>query len=60
MEVTQDNSILIIKYNLWISVVFKRLVSDAPYLIHDTTMTPNITGRGVLPIENGLVQYLIS
>ena len=37
-----------------IAVIFKRFVSETPYLIHDTTKAPHITGSGVLLVMNGL------
>ena len=37
-----------------ILVGFKRLVSQTPYLIHDTAKAPHITGSGVLPVVDGL------
>ena len=34
--------------NLQIAVVLEGLLSETPYLIHDTTKAPHITGSGVL------------
>jgi hypothetical protein len=41
-------------YILQISATFKRFVSETPYLIHDTTKAPHITGSGVLLVVEGL------
>ena len=40
----------------WISKIFKRFVSETPYLIHDTTKAPHITGSGVLLVVNSLLR----
>ena len=37
-----------------IALIFKRFVSETPYLIHDTTKAPYITGSGVLLVVHGL------
>ena len=39
---------------LQISMLFKRFVSETPYLIHDTAKAPHITGSRVLLVVNGL------
>ena len=47
----------IIQNNTWylnIGILFKWLMSKTPYLIHDTTKTPHITGSGVLLVVYGL------
>ena len=45
-----------IKSYFWISMIFKWLVSKTPYLIHDTTKAPHVTGSGVLLVVDGLVR----
>ena len=40
--------------NLCIAEKFKRFVSETPYLIHDTTKAPHITGSGVLLVVESL------
>ena len=40
--------------NLRIAISFKWFVSETPYLIHDTTKAPHITGSGVLLVVEGL------
>ena len=37
-----------------VGVFLKRFVSETPYLIHDTTKAPHITGSGVLLVMDGL------
>ena len=52
--VDQLNTILV-------CVLFKWFVSETPYLIHDTTKAPHITGSGVLFVEDGLYKnYIIA
>ena len=46
--------LLLILANLSTGKVLKRSVSKTPYLIHDTTEAPHITGSGVLIVVNGL------
>ena len=45
---------IMIKFYFWIGMVFERLMSETPYLIHDTTKAPHITGSGVLLVMNSL------
>jgi len=42
------------KTNLVVSVSLKWFVSQTPYLIHQNTIAPHITGSGVLPIQQSL------
>ena len=35
--------------HLTVCVALKRLAAQAPYLIHHSTKTPDVTSRGVLP-----------
>ena len=42
------------KTNLDVSVSLKWFVSQTPYLVHQNTIAPHITGSGVLPIQQGL------
>ena len=43
-----------IVFDLWISNFLIRFASQAPYLIHEHTKTPHITGCGVFLEENCL------
>ena len=38
------------KTNLDIGVSLKRFVSQTPYLVHESTIAPHVTGRGIPPI----------
>ena len=46
-------------YTFNICMVFKWLVSETPYLIHDATITPHITGSGVFSIVKCLFESKI-
>jgi len=48
--------------HLLIGIALKWFVSQTPYLVHQNTIAPHITGSGVLPIQQSLqvswkVQY---
>ncbi len=34
--------------NLYIAIILEGFLTETPYLIHDTTKAPHITGSGVL------------
>ena len=46
------------KFNLRVGVALKWFVSQTPYLVHETSKTPHITGCRVLLIVYSLYTYM--
>ena len=45
---------IILYLHLIIGLVFKRFMSQTPYLVHESTKTPHITSSRVLLVEESL------
>ncbi len=60
MVTTCTANVISIYTNLFIVKIFKWLVSYTPYLIHDSSITPHITGTGILLEMESLMNTIIN
>ena len=49
-NISTGQSTILAPPNLGVGVSLKWLVSQAPYLVHESAIAPHITGSGVLPV----------